>query len=323
MKKIDVYGHIGLPRFTTAEALLRIMDREQVEHTLLSTAQFCPDVLELSRAIVTYPDRFRALGLPLGPDRAYVRASVQAQLDAGFSGIRIIARAAQDDSELLEMVGRQGKFALVVGFEPWTPYCELLADFLDRYPQSFIIGGHFAGPCDPRLLDEQPGMNRLFGHERFVVAFTRQGQMDPGVVVPWARALIGKLGWRRILWGSEWPVAAWRDESFRETTTFIDQFEPAADDRQAFFHDNAERLIFSRPAPPTRRLDPQWDLMPHKVPSVISLFPKSMTVPEPLHQQLLQAYLSSGADARGRYSEFVVATIERGLAGLPAAKEKL
>lgn len=313
MKKIDIYGHIGLPRFTTVDAFVRMMDRHNVEQTLLSTAQFCPDVLALSRAIVSHPQRLRAVGLPLGPDRDQVRASVQAQLDAGFSGIRIHARAAQEDPELLEIVGRQGRFALVVAFEPWTPYCEQLADFLDRYPQSVVIGGHFAGPCDPGLLDTEPVMRRLFGHDRFAVAFTRQGHFDLALLLPWTRALIAKLGWRRVLWGSEWPVAAWRDESYRETTSFIDQFAPDEDARHAFFYGNAMRLVFSRPAPPTRLLEPQWDLMPHKVPSVIPLFPRSLPVPETLHQRLLQAYLDAG-DGAGRYSEFVVAAIERGLA---------
>lgn len=313
MKKIDIYGHIGLPRFTSADAFQRMMDCHGVEHTLLSTAQFCPDVLELSRAIVRHPQRFRAVGLPLGPDRDQVRASVQAQLDAGFSGIRIHARAAQNDPELLEIVGRQGRFALVVAFEAWTPYCEMLADFLDRHPQSFIIGGHFAGPCNPSLLETEPAMTRLFDHERFTVAFTRQGHFDSALLLPWVRALIHRLGWRRVLWGSEWPVAAWRDESYGETTFFIDQFAPDDDARHAFFFGNAWRLIFSKPAPPARLLDAQWDLMPHKVPSVIPLFPQSLAVPEVLHQRLLKTYLDAG-DGAGRYSEFVVATIERGLA---------
>lgn len=319
MTKIDIYGHIGLPRFTTAEAFLRMMDRHGVAHTLLSTAQFCPDVLELSRAIVRWPDRFRAVGLPLGPDREAVRAGVRAQLEAGFCGIRLHARAAQEDPELLEIVGRAGALALVVCFDDWAPHCAQLADFLDRYPRSAMIGGHFAGPTDPGALDD-PRMKRLFGHERFHVAFTRQGQFDQALLVPWARALIATVGWQRLLWGSEWPVALWRDERYEDTFGFIEQFAPGAEERQSFFHDNAMRLLFARPAPAARPLEARWDLMPYKVPSVIAAFPHTLPIPEPLHQRLQQAWLAEGEPRGTRYSEFVVRLLDAGLQAQHGAK---
>lgn len=320
-KVIDVYGHIGLPRFTTAEAFMAIMDQHRVEHALLSTAQFCPDLFELARAVSIAPQRFRALGLPLGADRSAVRESIEAQLVAGFSGIRIMASAAQQDPELLEIVGRQKKFALVVGFEPWVPYCDLLSDFLDRYPVSFLIGGHFAGPCDPGLLESNSSMSRLFGHDRFAVAFTRQGLMDPAVLVPWAQALVRKLGWGRILWGSEWPVALWRDESYADTMRFIDQFSPSDAERQLFFHDNARRLIFSSPQDGGIKLHPKYDLMPGKVQSVIHLFPKGFHLPEELHQMVMNSYFALGDKRPPKYSEFLRSVIDAGLDKNLATKE--
>ncbi len=310
---IDVYGHIGLPRFTTAEAFLALMTEHGVEHTLLSTAQFCPDLFELARAVSIAPHRFKALGLPLGPDRATIRNSVESQLSAGFSGIRIMAKAALDDPELLEIVGRHKKFALVVGFEPWVPYCEMLADFLDWYPDSFLIGGHFAGPCDPSLLVSEPSMARLFGHQRFAVALTRQGLMDSALLLPWTRALVRHVGWHRLLWGSEWPVALWRDESYADTIHFIDQFEPSETERALFFHDNAKRLIFAGESSSVITTDPAFDLMQHKVQSVIQLFPKALQLPEDLHQQVMTAYLATGRANEVRYSKFVQMLIESGL----------
>ena len=319
---IDIYGHIGLPRFTTAESFLRVMDDNGVGQALLSTAQFCPDLFELARAVSLAPQRLRALGLPLGPSRTEIRVSVEAQLREGFSGIRLMARAAQEDPELLEIIGRQGRFALVVAFEPWQPFAEQLVDFLDRYPESFIIGGHFAGPCDPALLERSAAMARLFDHQRFVVAFTRQGLMDPAVLLPWARALVERLGWRRILWGSEWPVALWRDERYVDTMRFVDQFEPTAAERELFFHDNAHRLIFAREGPREIVADASFDLMPHKVPSVIQLFPKALQLPEPLHQQVMTAYLDDARYGSWRYSDFVRWLVERGLQAATAPGDK-
>lgn len=320
--RIDAYGHIGLPRFTSAEAFLALMDRHGVERTLLSTAQFCPDLMELARAVSLAPTRFQALGLPLGTDRTAVRHSIEAQLQAGFCGIRIAAAQAQEDPELLEIIGRHGKFALIVAFEPWSPYAPLLVDFLDRYPRSFIIGGHFAGPGDPLLLTRDARMARLFEHERFVVAFTRQGLFAPAVLDPWARALVDCMGWNRILWGSEWPVALWRDESYADTMRFVDRFNPTEAQRHRFFYQNARDLIFSSTPATHIAASAQYDLMPHKVPSDIHLFPGGLHLPEPLHQRVATAYLQSPERDTMRYSAFVNDLIDAGLRAGAATEDR-
>ena len=310
---IDIYGHVGLPRFTSAECFLAVMDQHGVSRALLSTAQFCPDLFELARAVSIAPKRFRALGLPLGADRLSIRRSVEAQLGAGFSGIRISAAAALSDPELLEIVGRHQKFAVIVAFESWAPYCDMVADFLDRYPHSFVIGGHFAGPCDPSLLQRDRSMARLFGMDRFVVAFTRQGLFDPAILLPWAHALVQHLGWDRILWGSEWPVALWRDESYADTTRLIDQFNPSDSERVRFFHDNAMRMVFSAGGPAEIKACAELDLMPHKTPSAIHLFPKGFQLPEEVHQKLMHAYSTRSGNGDIRYSEFVQELIKTAL----------
>jgi predicted TIM-barrel fold metal-dependent hydrolase len=320
--RIDVYGHIGLPRFTSAEAFLALMDRHGVERTLLSTAQFCPDLMELARAVSLAPTRFQALGLPLGTDRAAVRRSVEAQLQAGFCGIRIAAAVAQDDPELLEIIGRHGKFALVVAFEPWSPHASLLVDFLDRYPRSFVIGGHFAGPGDPLLLTRDAGMARLFGHTRFVVAFTRQGLFAPAVLDPWARALVDCMGWNRILWGSEWPVALWRDESYADTMRYVDRFHPTDAQRHRFFYQNAKDLVFGATPATHIAASAQYDLMPHKVPSDIHLFPGGLHLPEPLHQRVATAYLQSPHRETMPYSAFVNELLDAGLRADASIKDR-
>src|SRR5438093_614852 len=112
MPIIDIYGHVALPRFLSAEDFLRIMDAHDVEAAVLSTADTCPDVQELSRALVAHPDRFRAIGMPTGADPAHIRDAISAQLDSGFSGIRLPARLVAEHPGLLDLIGAAGAMAI-------------------------------------------------------------------------------------------------------------------------------------------------------------------------------------------------------------------
>src|ERR1035441_5548091 len=52
--------------------------------------------------------------------------------------------------------------------------------------------------------------------------FSRQGYMDPVSLKVWTQAVVKVAGWERLLYGSEFPVALWRDETLRSTQTWID-----------------------------------------------------------------------------------------------------
>src|SRR5436190_4148932 len=91
MKVIDAYAHVSLPRFLSAEEFLWVMDENDIDAAIISGAETCPDIMELSRAIVTWPNRFRAVGMPLGRDSQQVAGAVQAQMEAGFLGVRMPA----------------------------------------------------------------------------------------------------------------------------------------------------------------------------------------------------------------------------------------
>ena len=78
MKIIDAYAHVSLPRFLSAEEFLWVMDENDVDAAIITGSEACPDVMELSRAIVTWPNRFRAVGMPLGRNEQDIRDAVQA-----------------------------------------------------------------------------------------------------------------------------------------------------------------------------------------------------------------------------------------------------
>src|SRR5881409_3890880 len=105
MKLIDAYAHVSLPRYLSAEEFLWVMDENDVDAAIISGAETCPDVMELSRAIVTWPNRFRAVGMPLGRTDQDIRDAIKAQMDAGFLGIRMPAATVAQQPHLLDIIG--------------------------------------------------------------------------------------------------------------------------------------------------------------------------------------------------------------------------
>lgn len=310
---IDAYGHVSLPRFLSVEDFLRLMDIHGVEKAVLSTAETCPDLAELSRAAVAHPDRFRVVGMPLGRDPQHRRDAIRAQLDAGFSGIRLPAAFVADNPDVLDILGQAGAFGLFVGERGLAAAHGPIAAFLARYPDALAVAGHFGGPTDPALLDDA-SFAPLLADPRFVVAFTRHGAMRHLPVEDWARAVVARIGWGRVLWGSEWPVSLWRDESYRSTIEWADRLAPTATERAAFLGGNAERLFFAKPAPVARPIGPEWDLRPFGRAADVWLFPPSLDLPEARHRRLYHAYMAAGGEARGSYSAFVLDMVERGIA---------
>jgi predicted TIM-barrel fold metal-dependent hydrolase len=313
MAIIDAYAHVALPRFLALADQLRLMDREGVEAALLSTAETCPDLREISRALVAHPDRFRAVGMPLGRSPAHLRDAIRAQLDSGFSGIRLPATFIAANPDVLDLLSAAGAFPLVVGDQGLRAAAVLLADFLDAAPGRFVLAGHFAGPANPALLDTDAAVGRLFAHPRFHVAFTRHGALGHLPLQAWAQAVVARIGWSRVLWGSEWPVALWRDETYRSALDWVLRLAPSAADLQAIRFENARRLLFARPIA-AQPLGPEWDLMEYRRHADVWLFPPSLDLSEERHRSLMLAYEAWGGERRGRYSEFMLQMTERGIA---------
>jgi predicted TIM-barrel fold metal-dependent hydrolase len=321
MPIIDFYAHVSSPRFLSVEDCLRLMDTHDVEGAVLSTAETCPDVHELSRAIRLYPDRFRAVGMPLGADEQAICDNVRAQLDSGFSGIRLPALLVARLPKILDIIGEAGKFAIVVGESGLRVAAAAIVAFLDRYPRSFVVAGHFGGPADPALLVEDAAVARLFAHRSLYVAFTRHGAMRQLPVDDWANALLARIGWDRVLWGSEWPVALWRNETYRSTLDWVLRFAPTQANIEAFRYGNARRLLFEGGPIAATRLADTVDLMPFRKTADVWLFPPSLDVSEQRHRGLYQAYVAWGGESRGNYDEFIVTMAERGIAAMSASRQ--
>ena len=131
--------------------------------------------------------------------------------------------------------------------------------------------------------------DRLFAHPSLYVAFTRHGAMSNLPVEKWARALLARIGWGRVLWGSEWPVALWRNETYRSTLDWALRFVPTDENIEAFRYGNARRLLFESGPVTATPLATTVDLMPFRRMADVWLFPPSLDVSEQRHSGLYRA----------------------------------
>lgn len=300
----DAYGHVALPRFLSGAEFLRVMDDHGVGKALVCTAETCPDLAELSRTACAWPDRFLVAGLPLGATPQERHDGVRAQMASGFCGIRIPESRLRDEPALGDAVGAAGGLLLVVGSDGLTSSATALTNWLVKYPGGTVLAPHFASGGDPALFKTHPDLERLYAHPRFAVIASRQGMFVRDRLLPWLTAVYDRVGPGRLLWGSEYPVALYRNESYADTIRWIESAMPLNDDA-GFRRDNADRLIFGRRLVPTP-LDARWCRMDLAAPAPVWLFPNhTLDVPETANRRLLEAYLRAGGDRTEPYRDFV------------------
>ncbi len=300
----DAYGHVALPRFLSGQEFLKVMDDHGVGRALVCTAETCPDLAELSRTACAWPDRFRVAGLPLGSTPRERLDGVNAQLDAGFCGIRIPESRLLEEPALIDAVGAAGGILLVVGSDGLKTSAAALTAWLVKYPGGVVLAPHFASGGDPALFAAHEDLRRLYDHARFGVIASRQGMFPRDRLIPWLEAVNDRVGPGRLLWGSEYPVALYRDESYGDTLRWIESAMPL-NDYAGFRGENADRLIFDRHTSPTP-LAERWCRMDLRSPAPVWLFPNgTLDIPEDANRRLLESYLRSGGDRKESYRAFV------------------
>jgi predicted TIM-barrel fold metal-dependent hydrolase len=315
-ERIDAYAHIGLPRFAAAEELIRELDRNGVQKAIVAAADTCPDIHEILRAIRRYPDRLRGVGVPLGRTFNELRDSLRQQAACGFLGIRIFDRMIAEFPELLQEMAELKLVPYVVGGAGLAPAASLLADFLAGAPDRLVVAPHFGGAADPAVLDAPGPVRDLFSHPRLLVIFSRHGAYDAQLVQSWASALIEKAGPERILYGSEFPVCLWRNESYQSTLNWAQTLDPAPDPDR-FYGGNARRYLWEKSLPPASPIE----LAGWVVPGTVRLFGgQGIDLPEAIQQELLASYLQEegrGEDYRAYITRIFLERLKE--TGGPAA----
>jgi hypothetical protein len=319
---VDAYAHVGLPRFQSVADCQAVMADAGISAAVVSSFASCPDLDSVHEALTTAPGLFRGAGVPLGGTRREVEDGIRAQLAEGLSGLRLTGEDVRDRPWVLDAIGRGGGFALVCGQGGLRDGAAHLLRYLDSYDDALVLGGHCAGPCDPAEFAADDTATRLFAHDRFAVIVSRQSLFPAGLVRDWTRSLIDRVGWDRLLWGSEAPVLHWRDEPVDTALRWITAFGPGPAEREAFYAGNARRLIFGRPVAPAEdrplRLpfDP-WDYADVK-PS--PAWPNGLPLDSELTGRLVHGWMAWGGPKRGLLRDYLQDVLR---AALPPIQEPI
>jgi predicted TIM-barrel fold metal-dependent hydrolase len=302
---IDAYAHIGMPRFQTADGYRSLMADLGIKKALVCPFDACPDLHRVHAALADGSGEFRGLGLVLGHDRAEKELGLQAQLDAGFAGLRLGVHEILADPWALDRLGERKALPFVTGEKGLADAAALLVQHLERFPDSHVIGGHFAGPTETDVLTRAGPVRDLFRHPRFSVVFSRQGIFPKATVEAWADALVELLGWDRILWATEAPVLIWRDEAVLETPKWIERFALSASQREAFFTGNSQRLIFDLPIAAPKPLKLPFDPFAFDPDRRVPMWPFGLSMSTRLPGRLIEGWRQWGGERRGPLSHYL------------------
>ena len=231
---VDAYAHVGLPRFVSVDQYRKLMAKEGIARATLCSFDSSPDLQAIHDAFSAEPGRFRGIGVRLGRDRSEVEAACRAQLEAGFSGLRLMDADVVDRPWLLDMLGAASGLAIVCG-QVGRPACaRACLAALDRNENLSIIGGHFAGIDQPSALGDSDVVALIPAPAFSRYLFRRQGAVPDTTVVAWAQELLHHTGWTRVMWGSEVPILFWRNETLQQAVSWVERLDPSPEERGAF-----------------------------------------------------------------------------------------
>jgi hypothetical protein len=311
---VDAYMHVGEPRFGSSAEALAACDRWGTHKAVLVLGPGVPDIPALIEAQRARPGAIRTIGIPYGDTPERRLACAEACWAAGVLGFRLQRDEPLDNPRLIAQLGERGGWAYATDPLLSPRHTEFYLEWLARYPQARIGAPHFLG-TDIRGLDDDRA-ERLLKHSRFCAIFSRHGQkgsQEPypyADLKPWVARTISWCGWERVLWGSEYPVLYWRGEQIDEARRWLDDLgvEMGEAERAAYLGGNAERLLFSAPAPQATLLDlPDW-LRAYPRTRPIQIAPTGpFELPPEVYGPLLSDYLRlNRPEARMTFAEYCV-----------------
>ena len=261
---VDAYCHVGLPRFGSLEQMRAVAEVFAVERSVLVLGPMVPDYETLFRAIADYPDTLRGIGIPFGESEAQQMQIADVQLRAGVAGLRLSGAEMLSCPAVPELVGACGRWIYVVGIIDNPAAVEFLLNWLERYPACRVAAPHFLCVSNG---DISSPLAELIGHPRFYPIFSRHGGLGSQEpyphtdLAPWVESVLALCGWQRALFGSEYPVIFWRDETYASCLNWVREIQPQASETElaGFLGETANRILFDE-TQPTREdvVVPPW-----------------------------------------------------------------
>jgi hypothetical protein len=238
-----------------------MFDRSGIRRAVLVLGPGIPAYQTLFQGMAQHPSRIRGVGILCGSSVARRMEAAELQMRAGVVGLRMEPRELEENPEVLELLGSEGRWIFAVGAADATRVDTLttIHRWLDRHPRGRVAAPHFLASAP---VDAATGgghvLTELIRHPRFFPIFSRQGGVGSRTpyphedLAPWVRQVIDLAGATKVLWGSEFPVAYWRNETMGQCQRWLADLDPSLDGLllESFWSENARRLFFSEPVSP-------------------------------------------------------------------------
>jgi predicted TIM-barrel fold metal-dependent hydrolase len=328
---VDAYCHIGLPRFGTAADAWQVLSQHQVDQAVFVLGPAVPAYAELFAAIIHFGDRVRAVGIPFGTTLAQIRESIELQLRAGVLGLRVQDHDLLDDAAILEKLGERGGWLYAINIIDKPAVLRRLLAWLEHYPNGRIAAPHFLSPEPLRNGSSHDDYKAaLVSHPHFFPIFSRQGAVGSRWpyphpdLRPWVEEVIALTSPERILWGSEYPVIFWRNESYSQCKHWLQvlDIQLEAADWAGYWGANAHKAIFAAPPPPAEAVTiPNWvDEQFNKARTVPLFQPNCLEMPMDLYAQLHHRYVQKlASEPAMSFGEFVLSLLRETTAAMDKA----
>jgi predicted TIM-barrel fold metal-dependent hydrolase len=235
----------------TIERLVATLDAHGVRYGVLAPASLYGDYNEYTReAVRRYPERLRASAI-VSPD--IDPAALKALRDDGFVGVRFQFRDRAEPPDLQskayqELLKRVADLGWIVHLHDHGARLAPAIAAIEPFGVRLVVE-HFGRPTKG-LGIECPGFRATLAaveRGRTWVKLSAGFRLEPpSMAQTYTVALLRVSGGERLLWGSDWPFAAFEDKvKYADTIAALHEWVPDAATRQKIASETPRALYFS------------------------------------------------------------------------------
>ena len=257
---VDAYAHLGRPKYGSLPDIVRFFSTLGMCEGVLVLGPGIPDLPSVALAREWFGDRIRVMGIPFGATEDERLEFGEIQMRIGISGMRIMPFELEQNRDLVERLGAEGLWLFAINpFDSSNesmPTTRVLLDWLERHPAGRVASPHFLRPCSLEDIVDDIGLLRaLLLHPRYHAILSRFGGAHSALpyphrdLRPWVEQTVELVTWRRLLWGSEFPIFHQRSEHAEAVRDRLLHLGVPIGDTELtdFYAGNARRLFFSEP----------------------------------------------------------------------------
>jgi L-fuconolactonase len=217
---IDGYSHCGISKYLPVDAVLRVMEKADVERAVLVQHLGEFDNSYLEACVAKHPDRFTAVGLVDHLSADWSHALDKIAQSGCFSGIRIPEEALTENAAFCEGVMARSLVPLLDLPGGVGRLIERVRELARVRPDVPVVISHLGYPeVDDGRMVRGHEIVELAAEPSMTVLLSGQSQFCEYPYAPLADlrdSVLGAFGPDRVMWGSNFPYLTDEDDYVRD-----------------------------------------------------------------------------------------------------------